>query len=105
MQKALGERCPPIVALTGAATLTDRAQALKAGMCGFITKPIDAARLPLEILRALRGPLAQTPFEPNNPSALRSPPARQPAGHAWPAWTLPTQPSGWWATRPCLPAC
>ncbi|MFN9449928.1 MAG: PAS domain S-box protein [Rubrivivax sp.] len=74
MQKALGERCPPIVALTGAATLTDRAQALKAGMCGFITKPIDAARLPLEILRALRGPLGQTPFESNTPTALRSPP-------------------------------
>ncbi len=74
LQQALGERFLPIVALTGAATLTDRAQALKAGMCGFITKPIDAAQLPLEVLRALRGPISQAPSEPNTPAVLRSPP-------------------------------
>ncbi|MBL8530526.1 MAG: response regulator, partial [Hyphomonadaceae bacterium] len=46
----------PIVALTADAGETERAQAFKAGMDDFITKPIDAARLLAVAERFTGGP-------------------------------------------------
>ena len=40
-----GERTPPIIALTAAALISEREEALGAGMCDFLTKPIDADRM------------------------------------------------------------
>jgi CheY-like chemotaxis protein len=40
-----GERTPPIIALTAAALISERDEALDAGMCDFLTKPIDAERM------------------------------------------------------------
>jgi PAS domain S-box-containing protein len=39
------ERTPPIIALTAAALISERDEALDAGMCDFLTKPIDAERM------------------------------------------------------------
>jgi PAS domain S-box-containing protein len=44
----------PIVALTAAALVTEREQALAAGMNDFLTKPIDADRLRRTLLRWIR---------------------------------------------------
>ncbi|MGM9487466.1 PAS domain S-box protein [Ideonella sp. YS5] len=44
----------PIIALTAAALVSERDQALAAGMNDFLTKPIDAARLRNTLVRALR---------------------------------------------------
>jgi PAS domain S-box-containing protein len=44
----------PIIALTAAALVSERDQALAAGMNDFLTKPIDAGRLRNTLLRALR---------------------------------------------------
>ena len=44
----------PIIALTAAALVSEREQALAAGMNDFLTKPIDAARLRNTLVRALR---------------------------------------------------
>jgi CheY-like chemotaxis protein len=41
----------PIIALTAAALVTEREQALQAGMNDFLTKPIDAERLQRTLLR------------------------------------------------------
>jgi CheY-like chemotaxis protein len=41
----LGERAPPIIALTAAALVSERDEALRAGMCEFLTKPVNAERL------------------------------------------------------------
>ena len=43
--RALGERAPPIIALTAAALVSERDEALRAGMCEFLTKPVHAERL------------------------------------------------------------
>jgi PAS domain S-box-containing protein len=45
LQREHGERTPPIIALTAAALVSERAEALDAGMCDFLTKPIDAERM------------------------------------------------------------
>ncbi len=49
----------PIIALTAAALVTERDEALRAGMDDFLTKPIDAARLQAALLR--HGRAVQTP--------------------------------------------
>ena len=45
----------PIIALTAAALVTERQQALEAGMDDFLTKPIDAGRLRAALARWVRG--------------------------------------------------
>jgi len=45
LRERLGERAPPIIALTAAALVTEREEALRAGMCEFLTKPVNAQRL------------------------------------------------------------
>ncbi|HEY6513421.1 MAG TPA: PAS domain S-box protein [Burkholderiaceae bacterium] len=45
LREHLGERAPPIIALTAAALVSERDEALRAGMCEFLTKPIHAERL------------------------------------------------------------
>jgi CheY-like chemotaxis protein len=45
LREHLGERVPPIIALTAAALVSERDEALRAGMCEFLTKPINAERL------------------------------------------------------------
>jgi PAS domain S-box-containing protein len=41
----LGERAPPIIALTAAALVSERDEALRAGMREFLTKPVNSERL------------------------------------------------------------
>jgi CheY-like chemotaxis protein len=41
----------PIIALTAAALVTEREEALRAGMDDFLTKPIDADKLHAALLR------------------------------------------------------
>jgi PAS domain S-box-containing protein len=48
-------RAVPIVALTAAALVSEREQALASGMDDFLTKPIDADRLQAALLRWRRG--------------------------------------------------
>jgi CheY-like chemotaxis protein len=44
-EAAGGLRRLPVIALTAAALVTERDEALRAGMDDFLTKPIDAERL------------------------------------------------------------
>jgi CheY-like chemotaxis protein len=53
----------PIIALTAAALVSERDQALASGMDDFLTKPIDADRLQATLLRWRRG-RAQPPSAP-----------------------------------------
>jgi CheY-like chemotaxis protein len=53
-QKPAG-RGLPIIALTAAALVSEREQALASGMDDFLTKPIDADRLQAALLRWRRG--------------------------------------------------
>ena len=46
-----GARRLPIIALTAAALISEREEALAAGMDDFLTKPIDAERLKAALLR------------------------------------------------------
>ena len=55
-----GERTPPIIALTAAALVSEREEALSAGMCDFLTKPIDAERM----RRVLAVHLRRAPIAP-----------------------------------------
>jgi len=48
----------PIVAITAAALVTERDEAMSAGMSDFLTKPIDAAKLHAVLLRCRRPTLA-----------------------------------------------
>ena len=52
-QDTSGRRLP-IIALTAAALVTERAHAIEVGMDDFLTKPIDAERLRLTLARWLR---------------------------------------------------
>jgi PAS domain S-box-containing protein len=56
-------RSVPIIALTAAALVSERDQALASGMDDFLTKPIDADRLQAALLR-WRGGRAQPPSGP-----------------------------------------
>jgi PAS domain S-box-containing protein len=50
-QQAGTQKALPIIALTAAALVTEREEALRAGMNDFLTKPIDAERLHNTLLR------------------------------------------------------
>jgi CheY-like chemotaxis protein len=45
LRERLRERTPPIIALTAAALVSERDEALRSGMCEFLTKPIHVERL------------------------------------------------------------
>ena len=45
LRQEFGARELPIIALTAAALVSERDEALQAGMCDFLTKPIDADRM------------------------------------------------------------
>ena len=45
LHESLGERAPPMIALTAAALVSERDDALRAGMRDFLTKPVNAERL------------------------------------------------------------
>ncbi|HTP74879.1 MAG TPA: ATP-binding protein [Burkholderiaceae bacterium] len=45
LREHLGDRVPPIIALTAAALVGERDEALRSGMCEFLTKPVHAERL------------------------------------------------------------
>ena len=45
LRERFGERAPPIIALTAAALVSERDEALNAGMLDFLTKPIQPERL------------------------------------------------------------
>jgi CheY-like chemotaxis protein len=51
----------PVIALTAAALVSERTQALAIGMNDFLTKPIDPARLQAALLRVLADPAPATP--------------------------------------------
>jgi CheY-like chemotaxis protein len=50
----------PIIALTAAALVSERDEALAAGMDAFLTKPIDAAQLRQTLARHARAREAQS---------------------------------------------
>ena len=74
--RAAGHRLP-IIALTAAALVTERDEALRAGMDDFLTKPIDADRLRAALRRWCAGP----PAAAATPAALARP-APESAGPA-----------------------
>jgi len=45
LRERFGERTPPIIALTAAALVSEREEALRAGMRDFLTKPVNAERM------------------------------------------------------------
>jgi len=45
LRERMGESVPPIIALTAAALVSEREEALRSGMCEFLTKPVNAERL------------------------------------------------------------
>jgi len=49
----------PIIALTAAAMVAEREEALRSGMNDFLSKPIDAAKLRSTLLRWCGSPLPQ----------------------------------------------
>ncbi|MFO1267762.1 MAG: hypothetical protein U1F67_13905 [Rubrivivax sp.] len=49
-----GDLTPPIIALTAAALVSEREQALSAGMSDFLTKLVDADRLGSVLARHIR---------------------------------------------------
>ena len=51
----------PIIALTAAALVSERDEALAAGMNDFLTKPVDARRLRKTLARHLRRPAPSAP--------------------------------------------
>jgi PAS domain S-box-containing protein len=59
----------PIIALTAAALVSERDQALAAGMNDFLTKPIDAQRLQQALLRCVTARRASPQPQPADPPA------------------------------------
>jgi CheY-like chemotaxis protein len=54
LRKAWSASALPIIALTAAALVSEREQALAAGMNDFLTKPIDASKLRRTLARHVR---------------------------------------------------
>jgi len=54
MRRRFPDATPPIIALTAAALVSERDEALAAGMDAFLTKPIDAAQLRQTLARLRR---------------------------------------------------
>ena len=53
MMEQLGEKTPPIIAVTAKSSDLDRQVALEAGMCGFLTKPLERPKLKDTIDKAI----------------------------------------------------
>ncbi len=51
LKAQLGARVPPVIALTAAVLVSERDEALRAGMCDFLTKPVDPARMRQTLVR------------------------------------------------------
>jgi CheY-like chemotaxis protein len=54
LRRQLGEARPPVIALTAAAMVSEREQALASGMCDFLTKPVEATRMQHTLARWVR---------------------------------------------------
>jgi len=55
LREQLGAAMPPVIALTAAAMVGERDQALASGMCDFLAKPVDAARMQQVLAHWVRG--------------------------------------------------
>jgi CheY-like chemotaxis protein len=55
LRQQLGDALPPVIALTAAAMVGEREQALASGMCDFLAKPVDSVRMQQVLAHWVRG--------------------------------------------------